>query len=1071
MNKPLLPKTNQDFKSGPAAGEWIVDGVGLFNRLGNSLEFEAGANREINSIPSPWSRPLQLISAFRNPNYPSRDWLIAQYRGLLTTLALAENLGLKIAATQVRLQDYQNREFGRCLWKLRPNERDSVLHSQPADGPWGQLYLFELENVVIGMTSPATLVCPTGYFPDSLKKRVAWIKNGFFVDPIGNGLAPNHREVLVPWLEHLKGNLMRSPQDENLAGRVDTVLSHYVADLGVTTSTVFQPTTQSLPFGIPLAPAPLNALYPAEAVQSPSNVKVIASPGRQPSKQLYLIDPVQLPSVFGRNLEDINVIDNASLLNFDPNHHQRADALFVSPGDVFQENLYYQKNKGLLPGTWLDQKLNLDNLTILLPLKDFVREYFTSEDLEKQVVLSPVATPEGPGVRVSLTVQLSGFNRSVNYTMFREYALKAENEIKQDFPTLALWPNVPPTLWKEYFLLVETTEEYGELAFRIQQPTPTALPENRRSGQESYQYWKCDSYPDILSAIDKNAQPLGLIPLKIPKAQGGHANIWTIGVDFGTSFTNIYVRKGAAGTPERLQLQTHLLKITGGLEDIQTVIYREFFIPDILVPQGQNPPMVAMITTRGWQESDGNIPELIKDGRIYFPRLDRWEFNKEYIRSNIKWENVQHQRPFLAQLTRMIAVQAAWEEVKDIEWSISYPSAFSIMDVNRYKATWKRVLESLASTSYQTHRMNSEGLITESVAFAQFFADVLKKNLINTTCIDIGGGTSDISIWRDNVLIHQVSVPFAGRNIFHRILEGNLKYSDEIFGLPPEAARSLENVLSGKNFDSSLDVYIRSNSKQILSDGYVNNCSKRRNKEFRTLVAFAVGGLFHYVGLIQKILHEKQGHFSDGITTTFLFGGNGSRYFHWLSPSGEFNETSEVNKIFQGILTKSSNLQYNPEISTLSAYPKEEVCGGLVISKDGENLKGISTEQKNYPFLGERCKINDQVFESEELLKLDDEWEEIETFEITSFTELEKYIESFNQIIKEKEIQEVDLLRNYDGSGIYKLSNDDRILLSTRIKRACLKKQGSVSEFEAEPAFFIVLKCFIELLAEKWSKN
>ena len=376
MNKPLLPKTSQDFATGPTTGEWIADGVGLFNRLGNSLEFEAGANREINSIPSPWSRPLQLISAFRNPNYPSRDWLIAQYRGLLTALALAENLRLTITATQVCLQDYQNRDFGRCLWKLRPNEKDSVLHSQPADGPWGQLYLFELENVVIGMTSPATLVCPTGYFPDSLKKRIAWIKNGFFVDPISNGLGPNHREILVPWLEHLKGNLMRSPKDENLAGRVAAVISDYVGDLGVTSSTVFQPTTRSLPFGIPLAPTPLNALYPAEAVQSPSNVKVLPSAGRHPNKQLYIIDPVQLPSILGKNQEDINVIDAASLLNFDPNHHQRADALFATPADIFQDNLYYQKNKGLLPGTWLDQKLNLDNLTILLPPQRFPPRLF-----------------------------------------------------------------------------------------------------------------------------------------------------------------------------------------------------------------------------------------------------------------------------------------------------------------------------------------------------------------------------------------------------------------------------------------------------------------------------------------------------------------------------------------------------------------------------------------------------------------------------------------------------------------------------------------------------------------------
>lgn len=1070
-NQPLLPKTNQDFAGGAAPGEWIAEGVGLFNRLGNSLEFEAGAYREVNSIPSPWSRPLQLISAFRNRQYPSRDWLIEQYRGLLTALALAENLNLKITATQVRLKDYQDKEFARCLWKLRPNDKDNVLAMVPPDGPWAELYLFELDGVAIGMTSPATIVCPTGYFPEHLSRRIAWIKNGFFTNPIGNGLAPNQKEVLLPWLENLKGNLMRNPQNEDLAGRVSGVIDDYIQDLGVTTSNVFQPTTKNLPFGIRLTPAPLSALYPAQGVQTPSNVRVIASASRNPSKQLYVIDPVQLPGLLHKEAQEINVIDASPLLNFDPNLHRRSDARFATPADIFQDNLYFHKTKGLLPGTWLDQKLNLDNLTILLPFKPFLREYFTSEDLEKQVELAPVSTLEGPGVRISLTVQISGFDRPVAYTMFREYSLKAENEIKQDFPTLALWPNVPPGLWKEYFLLVETTEEYGELAFRVDQPTPNAQVENRRSGQESYQYWKCDAYPDVLLAIDKNAQPLGLIPLRIPKAQVGNATTWTVGVDFGTSFTNVYVRKGSSGTPERLQLQTNLLKITHSLEDIQTVIYREFFIPDLLLPEGNNPPMLAMLTTRGWQEIDGDIPELVVDGRIYFPRLDKYELNKEFIKTNIKWEKVQHQRPFLSQLARMIAAQAAWQEVREVKWSISYPSAFSTMDLNRYQITWKRVLDQLNLVSGQNHIIDDRGLRTESVAFAQFFADILKKNLINTTCIDIGGGTSDISIWQDNNLIHQVSVPFAGRNIFHRILESNLNFTDEIFGLPPEAARNVAKVLSGNNFDSALDTYMRSNAERILSEGYAINCDKRRNREFRTLISFAVGGLFHYVGLIQRILHEQNKHFTDGIATTFLFGGNGSRFLHWLTPTGEFSESSEVNILFQGLLTKASGLSYNPEVSTLSEYPKEEVCGGLVVPEDGEKLQGIATNQKTYPFLGESCTINGKDYGSEDLLQTDDEWEEINQFEIASFSQLENYIKNFNQTVKESGINEVDILRNFDGSGLYQLSNENQVILKSRIKKACLRKHGPVSEFEAEPTFLIVLKCFIDLIADKWSKS
>ncbi len=923
------------------------------------------------------------------------------------------------------------------------------------------------------MTSPATIVCPTGYFPPSLQNRIPWIRDGFFTNPISNGLAPNHREILSPWLEHLKGNLMKSPQNVNLAGKVAAVIDDYIRDLGVTSSTVFKPTIRSLPFGIPLAPAPFGALYPAQAVQTPSNVRVMASTGRNPERQLYIVDSVQLPGVFGKQLQEINVIDASSLLNFDPNHHQRSDSLFATPGDIFQKNLYFRKTKGLLPGTWLDQKLNLDNLTILLPFKDFISDYFTSEDLEKQVELAPVATPEGPGVRVSLTVQLSGFDRPVAYTMFQEYPLKAENEITQDFPTLALWPNVPPALWKEYFLLVETTEEYGQLAFRIQQPTPNAQPENRRSGQESYQYWKCDRYPDILSAIDKNAQPLGLIPLKIPRPQGGNTTSWTVGVDFGTSFTNIYVRKGQSGNPERLQLQTHLLKITHSLEDIQAVIYREFFIPDLLLPEGNNPPMSTVLTTRGWQESVGEIPELITNARIYIPRLDRFEFDKEYIQTNIKWKQVQYQRPFLGQLVRMIAAKAAWEGVKNIEWSVSYPSAFSQMDINRYNGAWQQVLRDLDSTSTQNHSLQEQGLRTESIAFAQFFGDVLKKNLIYTTCVDIGGGTSDISVWQNNELVHQASVPYAGRDIFHSILEPNLAFVGDIFGLPPEAGKSVARVLGNqKNFNAALDIYLRVNSERILSEGYIMNADKPRNREFRTLLALSFGGLFHYLGLIQKQLKQEELLEDSEIITPILIGGNGSRFLHWLTPSGTYTQNSEVNAFARGILMRASGLKRNPDLLTLSNQPKEEACGGLVVSTEGTKLKGFAERQKDYPLTGGDCIINGEAFNDGQRLNVfEHDWEQITSFEINSYEQLEHYLKNFNEVLREESIQEIDQLRNFGKGGAFAMDEDFRILLGAKVKQACLKKVGLVSEFESDPPFLIALKCFISILAEQWSKT
>ncbi|MEB3189560.1 MAG: hypothetical protein VKL42_04365, partial [Snowella sp.] len=554
--QPLLPKTNAAFSGGDAPGQWIEGTTALFNNLSDNLEFDAGAYNEVNSIPSPWSRPLQLISAFRNPNYPNRAWLIAQYRGLLSTLALAKNLRLNITATQVRLNDFQNNEFGRCLLSLTPKE-DSILRMNPPNGPWSEMYLFELDGVVIGMTSPATLVCPTGYFPDRLKDRIAWLQwkpfyvnkqnqeLGFFADPLNHGLPTKYKQILAPWLGYLRGELLANPLNAALAGSVGGILNEYIAALGVNSSMAYMPDSDSMPFSLPLGYKPLDALYPAPKVTEKSHVQVIAAEGKQPQKQLYLIDQLQSPGILGITLPEINVIDSVTLRDFPtlaPNvlEDYRRKANFASPADFFLSEIYFSRTANLLPGSWLDQKTsNLNNLTILLPFQSFVQDYFSSEYLEKNITIESTIVDQSPGVKISLTLYLSGTDRKVPYIVSQSFALKNENQLPDDYPTVVLWPNLPKAAqvnWREFFLLESVLDEDGErYAFQIQKPTGEAQQTIRSFGQEKYHYWQCSQRPDILEVMNDEAKYLGMIPLKTSQPQQGEADSWTVGVDFGTS--------------------------------------------------------------------------------------------------------------------------------------------------------------------------------------------------------------------------------------------------------------------------------------------------------------------------------------------------------------------------------------------------------------------------------------------------------------------------------------------------------------------------------------------------------
>lgn len=1158
---PLLPKTTGDFSGGPAAGQWNVKGVSLFNDLGDNLDFESSNYNEINSIPSPWSRALQFMSAMRNVNYPSREWLIAQYRGFLAAIALSENLKLPLRPIPLNLKNHQNTEFGRCLEKLKPSDQHNVLAIQSAqsnDEPWSQLYLFESEGTVLGFTSPATLVVPTSHLRNNpkLSQRIPWVKGNYFADPIGNGLTQKQKEILASWLQNLQTELLNNNSvNGELAGEVGIELQNFIEALGISVSSneeeennnnnnnneeeennnqnQFQLTENASWQALRQARVPLNVLIPAQAVKEDSNVLVEFSSGldsgsKKPLKPIYyIIDPEKLPAETKRDARDIYVIGSSSLANFVPSDDEKQKGLFFKNDDFFTKELFYTRTEGLLPGTWLDSKLKAPNLTIFLPLKSMLKDYFrSSKDLKEKVELSYEKTSDGQEIiTVTLKLKLSGFKDSeqnpkkVTVTATKPFPLKPENEIKKTFPTLALWPNVPPeSQWKEYFVLVETSEDFGGLAFTIEQPTDKATQETRESRQESYKYWKCDRYPEILSAIDENAQFLGLLPLNIPKVQASSTGHWTVGVDFGTSFTNIYVRKGS-GQPERFVLQTNLLKITKGLEEIDAKTYREFFIPDSFFPEGENPPISTVLTTRGWQETVGQIPHVISQARTYVPTSNL--IKEDYIKTNIKWEKIEYQRPFLSQLIRWIAAQAAVENVRSIDWVVSYPSAFSRKEQNGYANSWRVLLEDLTRITGQTHKLaDHKPIRTESIVFAQFFAHVLNKDLIHTTCVDMGGGTSDISIWQENELIHQSSVPYAGRDIFHRILQPNLAFIGDIFGFSPTDADAFRKNFSGKNnFNLALDIYLRFYAEEILRDKYVINIEKQRNREFRTLVAFALGGLYHYLGLVQKygvadfkynlyflaitellsneyfrlfdcyfhtLIQQRQKHFinTSGIhlkrtadVTSILVGGNGSRFLHWLTITGKYNQRSEINILLDGILTKASGLKSSSEVMTLSTAPKDEACGGLVVPPNrdngdkGDKLKGLDQDQDAYPFLGEACRINGQDFTADQRLKLEDSWENIEDFRVTSFKEVENYIKNFNDIIKDKKIQEIDPLRNFGKGGLFNLTDDLRTLLEKSVTQACLRKRGPIAEFEPEPPFIITLKCLVSFLAEQWSKT
>jgi hypothetical protein len=260
------------------------------------------------------------------------------------------------------------------------------------------------------------------------------------------------------------------------------------------------------------------------------------------------------------------------------------------------------------------------------------------------------------------------------------------------------------------------------------------------------------------------------------------------------------------------------------------------------------------------------------------------------------------------------------------------------------------------------------------------------------------------------------------------------------------------------------------NSEGGLANGYRINKQKERNRQFRSLLAFGYCGLFHYIGLTQKWL-KQEGLMTEDHYTSLLLGGNGSRFVHWLSESGRLQSYSEVNDLIKEILISSSELSSNPNLLNISRIPQQEICAGLAVLSTRAMLKDMPIKANDDLFLGESCIINGRKFLACERLTLDDEWNEITEFTVTSTAELETYLRNFNRIIKEHKIEEIEPLRDYQSGNLLEITDDLRKLLRTNLTQQCLRQKGPKEEFEPDPPFLMALKAFLAVLAKEWSKS
>ena len=1085
---PWFPKTEPPISGGAQAGTWQARSQQSLATIAKSLVYEVSTSR-VNSLPSPWSRALQFEQAVLNTRYPTRDSLLEELFGGLACIGLWDMFGFRLDAQRVSLQDYADLQddavgpFARSLSSSLPDGSTSLSRLPDGRHPWDVTYVFQLQGVVVGFSSPSTLFCPAVHLPEAVR-GMGWTTGGRFSSPV-DFLGAQQRQALANWFGYVRNGVLTANDlnSQTTAGHLAQVLDFFTNDLiggkPGTPTLSDRARVQNLPSN----PVSLSLLgRPAKGGDSVSQAtlelgdrKRTPLAGTPVDKPVILVDP-EMPSKLGISAADISLFQSATLesIGFDPAQLERqygSEIRVITPNQIFLDEIYLLPGEQALMNSWLPKRLegtptvNGERVTPLLPFRPEIRNLFSSKELEDRCELRLIQNGVGSELEVRISLPLQG--QREGYNISRSYLLKEENLVTDNLPVITLWPYVSDEQWKLFYLFCDesptglTVDGFSDYDRKIGQ-----------DGQQVVKYFTTSHFPDLVRLSERGLDR-GLLPVTPPPPNANQSELWQVGIDFGTSFTNFFVDAGDG--PKRRHLETRVVSLTLSEKETRRQRLNQYFVPEEMFPNadnGGNPPTATAISLRGWQEVLGNVPELFHEARLRVPMPG--EFGGVELRTGFKWEQMQYQKPFLKELALLISANAAAGGASEIHWSVSYPSAFSPSEVARYRRVWTELCAELNSLTGVKHQLNKKGgeggLQTEAVAFASYFGNFQNRQMVHTSCLDVGGGTTDISIWQENRLIHQVSVPYAGRDISSQLLLRKPLFLKSLF--PPSLTAEINDdearARQDRNFTSRLDNIMRYGSGELLAgrlDMLANQSSALQAplQQFLSLLSISYGGLYYYLGLVHRVLREE-GKLTRKTPTPVYVGGNGGRMINWIEPSSPFQKDGDIDRLFELLQIKSSQCEQGRANTTLSDAYKDETACGLI--SEGVNLSGDFDPRDDHMICGSSLRVNNLIFNETSRVVIPHESARIERYELTDLEAIKQFVQAYDESLAELRIRNL--------SPISQLSSKGGLWqeVETEARSLCLAKVGQESsDLEPEPGFILGLRALTNTLGRLWAER
>ncbi|MDR3294941.1 MAG: hypothetical protein LBT26_03785 [Clostridiales Family XIII bacterium] len=786
-------------------------------------------DRSAVSAPSPWSAVITfdmfLLDESEKLHTDTFGALSRQavdsWRALLAMIALNDLEGFGIQFDSVSLKPAahtaHDADFLQVLSHTKP--RNNIFNDE-SNACWDDFVLLRRRGRVLGILSNSALVCPPyAHEDDVLNEFLTELGlmgrspagNYELADPVAyvteNGIRYLHMqkwlEALLDRLKNcgLKGKylnkLIRRTQDfaealqENVRSRVSQLAQALEEEDFITFSAAggsFRNIEELL--------GSLKPLFDFTIDYIKNRIKANAA-------ELYLLDELS-PALR-------NILNNQALLK----NAAPKDA-YITADEIFMDKITLINCRiGATQMATNNNTIRVDDddngemaFQILWPLKNRLLDILPAETLYGWLSHDKAGQTvrEGDNLTISLEVPMQGQTCRLSKTYpLRADVLNADygtaiDEI--DLPSIAIWPYMllEGGNWGEYYVF--TAQERRKEAARykilfdrnLTLGRSNALDNVERVADESIlkdvvrEVSKFNSLPTYIQFRNEDSlSDLGYILLEPPKKIPAGNESYDVGLDFGTTSTTAFFRKtshddgmpdfvyfgntyewkghdnGITGKIPVRKTDENFLHVVIGATRTGKDIY-ECFVPEAYLDRKAYPSLFqsnASVYTDAGALLNGNC--MFETKTMY---------NNDYIKNNLKWDGAEaaFQKLYLEQIMTTIALKLATEKsAGTINWKFSYPTSLRRNTLSDYRNNTNLIIKNIQERT--GIRCNPDGRTSyypESIASARYFKAEAGASLYG--CVDIGGGSSDVSFWQvvngrpENLI--QSSVRLASRVIF-----------------------------------------------------------------------------------------------------------------------------------------------------------------------------------------------------------------------------------------------------------------------------------------------------------------